>query len=411
MHPWERRLRDLSLLLKNCGDTYFVPDAFRLNLNQFLQTSRTVTFIIQKNKADIPNFDQWYQDTILTPWATDEVMTWAKNARNTVEKIGDLEMHSMLRTSLLFSHIESQDIVLSAPRNELMKANIEKLIHFVKTKMPRGIAESAVLKLERRWVANSLPNHELLNTLTYTYARIFEICSALALHLGTRLDRSIASPTSLDPTSNDTSQTRLIKIGKAGLGRQRTTRFVMDPHFQPPQELNGLLEEFKSGPSPTDLSQTVERFAKFAKGTFEHFGYHIPMLFLFDDQWKLVDSLSAKLDDQSEKFIFWRNVAERAAYQRAYAMVWISELWLRDLPSTKDLSVSELPIIGERLHVIGMDIGDHTNLVEWNIQRNGEFAKPTLEAVGLGREIEIGEVFFAKTALAAMKRVRGQNPD
>jgi len=48
--PWERRLKDLSHLLKCCIDTYFDPELFRLNLNQFLQTARTVTFIIQKNK-------------------------------------------------------------------------------------------------------------------------------------------------------------------------------------------------------------------------------------------------------------------------------------------------------------------------------------------------------------------------
>lgn len=41
--PWERRLKDLSHLLKCCIDTYFDPELFRLNLNQFLQTARTVT--------------------------------------------------------------------------------------------------------------------------------------------------------------------------------------------------------------------------------------------------------------------------------------------------------------------------------------------------------------------------------
>ena len=51
--PWERRLKDLSHLLKCCIDTYFDPELFRLNLNQFLQTARTVTFIIQKNKNQI----------------------------------------------------------------------------------------------------------------------------------------------------------------------------------------------------------------------------------------------------------------------------------------------------------------------------------------------------------------------
>jgi len=55
--PWERRLGDLAHILESCGSSYFDPDRFRRNTNQFLQTSRTITFIIQKNKSEIPDLD------------------------------------------------------------------------------------------------------------------------------------------------------------------------------------------------------------------------------------------------------------------------------------------------------------------------------------------------------------------
>lgn len=60
LKPWEKRLSDLSHILQSCAHTYFEPDLFRRNTNQFLQTARTVTFIIQKNKATIRDFDRWY---------------------------------------------------------------------------------------------------------------------------------------------------------------------------------------------------------------------------------------------------------------------------------------------------------------------------------------------------------------
>jgi len=41
MKAWERRLKDLSHILVNCEKTYFEPELFRMNLNQFLQTART----------------------------------------------------------------------------------------------------------------------------------------------------------------------------------------------------------------------------------------------------------------------------------------------------------------------------------------------------------------------------------
>lgn len=198
MHPWERRLRDLSRLLQNCGDTYFSPDLFRQNTNQFLQTSRTVTFIIQKNKADIPGFDAWYKSTVLQPWAADPVMSWARDARNVIEKEGDLEMKSTLRATVLFSYIADEDMAIEVSRQELLQANVDRLLQFARRKLPPGVADAAVLKIQRRWVANSLPDHELIYALTYVYSQVHGVCRSLAAHLRTALDSSVPHPTTID---------------------------------------------------------------------------------------------------------------------------------------------------------------------------------------------------------------------
>jgi hypothetical protein len=50
MVSWQKRLADLSHLLLQCHRNYMEPELFRRSINQFLQTARTVTFIIQKNK-------------------------------------------------------------------------------------------------------------------------------------------------------------------------------------------------------------------------------------------------------------------------------------------------------------------------------------------------------------------------
>lgn len=104
MLPWERRLKDLAQLLKNCETTYFDPELYRMNTNQFLQTARTVTFIIQKNKATIPCYETWYAENVIKPWANDPLMTWAKNSRNQIEKEGDLDLYSSLGVSLIYSY-------------------------------------------------------------------------------------------------------------------------------------------------------------------------------------------------------------------------------------------------------------------------------------------------------------------
>lgn len=71
MTPWRRRLGDYSQLLHQADHTYFEPDLFRLNAQNAIQTARTVTFLIKKNKSTIPDFEAWYQENVLDVFAAD----------------------------------------------------------------------------------------------------------------------------------------------------------------------------------------------------------------------------------------------------------------------------------------------------------------------------------------------------
>lgn len=406
MQPWERRLGDLAQLLQNCIATYFAPDRFRQNTNQFLQTARTVTFIIQKNKANIPDFDHWYKGSVLGPWSTDPVMSWAKDARNVIEKEGDLDMQSTLRASVLFSYVSAEDMVVETTRKELLKADIDKLFRFAIANLPPGIADAAILKIERRWIANSLPNRELVYALTYAYARLHEVCDSLAMHLGARLEPTLPHPTALDPIANDAARARFIKFGKSGVGRNRSVRIAADPDYQPPAALVNLKAELDAIPKPTCLADIVARHARLAKITFEHHGNHVPMLAFYDKNWNQIDFMSTAFSDQSEKYLFWRNVADRATYLRAFAVVWTSESWLRDMEGHRDQPIRELPIVGEQLHVVGADATESHQVIAWNIVRVTNAERPALEPVqSADVNRQPGQMFFMAPVVAAMKAV------
>jgi hypothetical protein len=407
MRPWERRLRDLSQLLHNCGETYFSPDRFRQNTNQFLQTSRTVTFIIQKNKETIPDFDAWYEANVLQPWAHDRVMKWAKDSRNVIEKEGDLDMQSTLRATVLFSYESDEDMVLDIGRKELLQADIGRLLQTALRELPPGIADAAVLKIQRLWVANSLPDCELIYALTYAYSQLHRTCSALAVHLGSELDASVPHPTEIDPSSNDVAKVRFMKFGDPGIAKLSTKRVDMDPNYEPPPGLVKLHEELKSAPKPSSLADIVAVQAKMAKFTFETHGSHIPMLVLFDKDWKQIDFMSTAFVDQADKFLFWRHVADRAFYLKAHALIWTSETWLRDIKEHRDRPIRALPIIGEQLHVVGADASDTTEVVTWNITRSDGQSAPVLSALVPGDTArQPGRVFFIKPVIAAMKMAR-----
>lgn len=404
MYPWERRLRDLAQLLRNCGDTYFFPDRFRQNTNQFLQTSRTVTFIIQKNKATIPDFDAWYKANVNQPWATDQVMTWAKDARNVIEKEGDLEMHSMLRAAVLYSYMSDEDMILDITRKELLQAGLDRLLHIARQKLPPGIADAAVLKIQRRWVANSLPNRELIYALTYAYSELYRVCNLLAAYLGLELDPSIPHPTSVDPSSKDVAHVRFIKLSKPGVGQHTNVHISADPSYKPPPALLLLKSELAKLPKPTSLSEVVKMHTKMAKAMFEHYGNHVPMLTLYDKDWSQIDCISTLFSDQAEKYLFWSNIADRAFYLKAYALVWTSETWLRDLKGHRSYPIRELPIVGEQLHVIGADAEDSQVAVAWNINRTNSTSHPLLDLVDSSDAKHLpGEMFFVKPVVAAMK--------
>lgn len=72
-------------LWEDAASNYFEPARFMLALQNCITTSRTITFILQSNKADIPNFDAWYAVHVMR-WAADPIMKWAKEARNSIEK-------------------------------------------------------------------------------------------------------------------------------------------------------------------------------------------------------------------------------------------------------------------------------------------------------------------------------------
>ncbi|WCM94084.1 hypothetical protein M5C99_04950 [Acidovorax sp. NCPPB 2350] len=403
MHPWERRLRDLAQLLKNCGDTYFSPDRFRQNTNQFLQTSRTVTFIIQKHKVSIPGFEVWYQGAVIGPWKDDKVMSWAKDARNVVEKEGDLEMHSSLQLEVLYSYLSDQDTKLDVTRKELLGAGLDTLLKRALEKLPPGIASSAALKIQRKWIANSLPDRELIYALTYAYAQHHRVCSSLASHLNAELDRSVPHPTAMDPASNDVAKVRVMKLAKPGLGRHVSRTIKRSPTYQAPVALLDLKVELDAQPKPSSLKEVVAQHARIAQVMFELDGYHIPVLALYDEQWRRIDTMSTKFADQAEKFVFWRNVADRAYYLKAYAMVWTCESWMRDMTSAGRLPMHELPLTGEQLLVVGADAADGMEAVSWSIQRPEGSQGPVLERHSDDVNAQHVRHFFVEPVVAAMK--------
>lgn len=180
-----------------------------------------------------------------------------------------------------------------------------------------------------------------------------------------------------------------------------------DPDFKASPEFTKIKSELEQSGMPTNVHEAVEVTANIAKATFDQFGNHVPMLFLFDEKWKQIDFLTTAFVDQADKFIFWRNAADRVRYLRAFGFVWVCEYWMRSMKDRKDVPFRELPIIGERLHVVGSDAKDELHAVTWNICRATDGTKPILENVDKGGVFgDDGTFFFVAPMVTAMKSTR-----
>lgn len=378
MRRWERRLKDLALLLERCDSTYFDPELFRMNTNQFLQTARTVTFLIHKDKAFIPDFEEWHQQHIVSPWSKDPRMKWAKDSRNNIEKVGDLELHSTLSVTLILGYLEEADIQIDVGCPGLIEASVKRLIRFAQKALPSGVSDSAFVRIERRWVANTLPDWELLTALTYVFARVREACEKLARHLGTRLDSGIPRAGDFDSLSTDSRAIRYVPLRGRGLTGVVSRKVPLQPDFEPPAALATFLESRSGRSRPASFDDIFQYHVSMAELNFKEHGSHLPMMFMYGDDWLPLDQVTTHFEERSDKYIFWRTMGERVMFVKPKAVIWAAEAWTRELPKSATQKIDSTAITGEVLHLWGLTVDKEVRGLVWKIIRKSDEENPTL---------------------------------
>lgn len=376
MRRWQKRLSDLQQLLEQCNSTYMEPDLFRLNVNNFLQTARTVTFLIQKEKSSIPEFDRWHMENIAKPWSDDEVMKWAKDSRNKIEKEGDLELNSLAQATLILGHLPETDQVIEFPGQSILFSGTEALVRSAKQILPPDVANSSLIRIERRWVAEALPNHELLYALVVVYSRLHAACLSLTTHVGENWPDSVAPPSKFIDLAPTISQTYWVKLenGKHYMTRKSATdRTRTDDVLTPERKLAiAALSEKLANRTLESIHEWHEEMADLA---FRNDGFHLSMLFMYRKDLSMIRMIGTEHADRAEKYMFWRELPLILAAEGAAAFVYIGELWLRQAPLAGDMNIDNLEIVGEQLQLITVAAPGRLLETRWNIVREGKTAR------------------------------------
>lgn len=359
-----RRLVEAHVLWHQALATYQDVDSFRANLNALIQALRNVTFILQSEKHSVADFDDWYRARM----ASTPILTWVKDARNTVVKQGDLEMESSAVVRLLTWRDDVLSTISIPPSTptELVLRNVPVLELAQKLGTPDGDLDRAAIGVERRWSAPGLDGRELLTALSDAYGRLSELVLDVHLHVGnTSCIRTKSSHPHFISKRHPSGTLACMVLGV----RERTQRFQLStgeefvqansavPSVRPEDAAKryGFAEEdalrrWQQG----DPVAFAERIDYMAKRMLKKDKSLQRFIFLrdADGNW---NSIPIDAKDATEKHILLRMVAELIEATGADALVDVNEVWMIDQESMHELArhrIDEAPSRREAIEVL-----------------------------------------------------------
>lgn len=371
--------------------SYPDPDAFSDSLNACIQVMRSVTWMLKKSQRHIPDFEAWY-----APWEQkfrgDPVMRWIVQARNRIEKEGDLDTLSTVRVQVLASY--GTPVTRDFTVDPLLST--DEIAQRIEVQdLPPDVREDAVLVVERRWVASDLRDRELLDALSYAYGLLAEIISDAHVQMGFPPVEPyrLAPDESLEKVeiSNSVLRGRLpcmldaniyrtvhVKLGTGEIGFLRKSR----PIQPSPEKVAGIVERYGFDPEklaqkPQTLREEVAMYLNMAKGVLAADGYHQQIAFLHSDEdVQLVQVASA---DRADNLANWQFVAKEVEKVGAHTVIVIGESWFAPHdPAHPNRPAAESP---KRIEVLSVD----------GINEKGEEEKAMVPFTREGERIVFGE--------------------
>lgn len=154
-----------------------------MHLNEVLTSFRSITLLLQKKRDSIPGFAEWY-----APWRErmeeDPQMRWLLDARNEVLHVDDLDLKSTAKVSVVATWCDELFEEYEVPSHLPLKQIGSQ---YDVAKLPDEVRKDGLLKVERRWVADSFPEWELSALTAYGYGVLAELLSEAHELLGTRM--------------------------------------------------------------------------------------------------------------------------------------------------------------------------------------------------------------------------------
>ncbi len=333
----DKRLEDAHRLWHQAEQSYFDPEAFRLAAQNTIQTLRTVSFVLQNHKRTIPDFDQWYGSQ-QEKMRANPLLRWIVEARNKIEKQGDLESHSLVRVETIASYLDNGPSI-EIPF-DLFSPSTPALLRESIPKTPLGdyIVKYGSLRIQRRWVENSLPDYELLDALAIAYGHMSEL-----VHDAHR-QMSLPPPSVINCDGTKEFTSPMLKgrmpcmIGHhdprsliISLKDGKILEFERRGMISDTKIAEIASERYEIGPdnfkkNVANIEELAAMYFQIARTLFLKDGYHIDTL-LFIRDIKVISMCEIRMDNSRQNYHIMRKMADEATRIGADAAIRINEIW------------------------------------------------------------------------------------
>lgn len=390
--PTEQRLSDCLSLWLETKDNYFNPNSFRLSLNNCIQTMRNVTFVLQKTKPQLDNFEGWY-GRWREKMGKDSVMTWLISARNVIVKEGDLSTSSKLRISIVETWFAPAYVEIDVPPF----TETGDFIKFLAKNNPNNVdLKVGLLRAERRWIDGQLKECELLEALSHVFVVLSDLLLDAHENLYYREDL-LECPwyTHQNPykgqyvdcmKAQEWDRTIWLNLSTSQILRPAVSsipvREIIDyeevkRHYPDLQQHSGQREK------PKDLKEEADILFEHAETTLITDGSHVSIAIVgYPSGHRNIVAL--QMSDRTEKHLAIRRLAADIERTGATSIVFIGEAWLS---STEDYRLTPVgvgsPTLREALLLIAANAAGET------YTRKRFFSKDENGKTGLGKEFSV----------------------
>jgi len=379
--PAYKRLFDVQAHWHKADENYFNPNEFRVAINSCIQELRNVTFVLQNNKRNIPNFESWYE-----PWQekmrANKYLKWLVSSRNYIVKQGDLELHSVLRIEVIGSYIDGEIKIFERLFDPKL-TNDEIYLATIECGLPKEVLENSYVKLERRWIDKKYPDYELLDMLGMCWAAVEELLSDVPDLDGKNKDIK-EEHSHLPPCMHKGSEDHSIWMKVVG-----DSLVPSELHIESVSPTKEDIDKAKNryGSSPireekielSDFQGVCNVFLKQAMHVLKKDGHHVHLAALFSNE-KSVSFVELRNDDQADKFRTAKYLGSEVDKIGADKVIVISETWSAPYDSANHYRpASQSPDRTEALSLIA-------------ISKNGEGHTVLVPFTRNDGEIEFGDI-------------------